>query len=129
MITKETTLCGKQVTLGYCYATEIAYKDLTGEDITDYIKQAVACVQEQKDPDIKRTIYAILACMLAYYDSNGQTNPVTDKDLMHNADPVEIGTAIFTILDLRMQFYHVPAGEPQPKADEQEKEKGRKAKN
>ena len=33
MITREVTLCGKQVTLAYCYATEIAYKDLTNEDI------------------------------------------------------------------------------------------------
>ena len=36
MITKEITLCSKQVTLAYCYATEIAYKDLANEDMLDY---------------------------------------------------------------------------------------------
>ena len=25
--------CGKQVTLAYCYATEIIYKDIAGEDL------------------------------------------------------------------------------------------------
>ena len=28
MIKKEVTLCGKQVTLAYCFATEIGYKIL-----------------------------------------------------------------------------------------------------
>ena len=113
MITKEVTLCGKQVTLAYCYATEIAYKDLSDENIADYIKEAVACIQKETDPDVKRTIYAILACMLAYYQSQGKEAPLTDTDLMNEAKPAELGTAIFTIIGLRMDFYHIPKGEPQ----------------
>ena len=115
MLTKEITLCGKQVTLAYCYATEIAYKDLSDENIADYIKEAVACIQEETDPDVKHTIYAILACMLAYYQSQGKEAPLTDTDLMNDAKPAELGTAIFTIIGLRMEFYHVPKGEPADK--------------
>jgi hypothetical protein len=33
MITKEVTICGKQVMLAYCYATEISYKVLTDKNI------------------------------------------------------------------------------------------------
>jgi len=113
MITKEITICGKQVTLAYCYATEIAYKDLSEENIADYIKEAVACIQKETDPDVKHTIYAILACMLAYYQSRGEEAPLTDTDLMNDAKPAELGTAIFTIIGLRMDFYHIPQGEPQ----------------
>lgn len=113
MLTKEITLCGKAVTLAYCYATEIAYKDLSDENIADYIKEAVACIQQETDPDIKHTIYAILACMLAYYQSQGKEAPLTDTDLMNDAKPAELGTAIFTIIGLRMDFYHVPKDEPQ----------------
>ncbi len=112
MLTKEITICGKQVTLAYCYATEIAYKDLSDENIADYIKEAVACIQQETDPDVKHTIYAILACMLAYYQSRGEEAPLTDTDIMNDAKPAELGTAIFTIIGLRMDFYHVPKGEP-----------------
>ena len=112
MLQKEITLCGRQVTLAYCYATEIAYKDLSDENIADYIKEAVACIQAETDPDVKHTIYAILACMLAYYQSRGEEAPLTDTDLMNDAKPAELGTAIFTIIGLRMDFYHVPKDEP-----------------
>jgi hypothetical protein len=116
MLTKEITLCGKQVTLAYCYATEIAYKDMSDENIADYIKEAVACIQQKTDPDVKKTIYAILACMLAYYQSRGEDAPLKDTDLMSETTPAELGTAIFTIIGLRMDFYHVPKGEPEDKA-------------
>ena len=112
MLTKEITLCGKVVTLAYCYATEIAYKDLSDENIADYIKEAVACIQAETDPDVKHTIYAILACMLAYYQSYGKEAPLTDTDIMNDAKPAELGTAIFTIIGMRMDFYHVPKDEP-----------------
>lgn len=116
MLTKEITLCGRQVTLAYCYATEIAYKDMSDEYIADYIKEAVARIQKETDPDVKKTIYAILACMLAYYQSRGEEAPLTDTDLMNDAKPAELGTAIFTIIGMRMDFYHVPKGEPEDKA-------------
>ena len=112
MLQKEITLCGRQVTLAYCYATEIAYKDLSEENIADYIKEAVACIQAETDPDVKHTIYAILACMLAYYQSQGKEAPLTDTDLMNDAKPAELGAAIFTIIGMRMDFYHVPKDEP-----------------
>ena len=113
MLTKEITLCGRQVTLAYCYATEIAYKDLSDENIADYIKEAVACIQQETDPDVKHTIYAILACMLAYYQSRSEEAPLTDTDLMNDAKPAELGAAIFTIIGLRMDFYKVPKDEPE----------------
>lgn len=124
MITKDITICGRQVTLAYCYATEIAYKDLTGEDFIDYAQHAVESIQQERDPDTKRTICAVLACLLAYYGDNEA--PVTDADLMKEAKPAELGMAILTILDLRRQFYTVPAGEPEDKPSDEE---GKKTKN
>jgi hypothetical protein len=114
MITKEITICGKAVTLAYCYATEIAYKDLADEDMLDYAKHALESIQAQRDPDIKRTIFAIIACMMAYYEDADRT-PVKDSEIMREATPVEIGTAMLTILSMRSEFYHVPTGEPEDK--------------
>ena len=123
MITKEITICSKQVTLAYCYATEIAYKDLADEDMLDYAKHAIDSIHAQRDPDIKRTIFAIIACMMAYYEDADKT-PVKDSEIMREATPVEIGTAMLTILSMRSEFYHVPTGEPEDKPkDGQDAEK------
>lgn len=123
MITKEITLCNQQVTLGYCYATEIVYKELSGEDMLDYVKHTVECFQAEKDPDIKRTIFAIIACLTAYYQNDEL--PLKDADIMREAKPAEIGMAFLAILELRSQFYAVPKGEPK----EKEPKGGKKRKN
>ena len=116
MIKKEITLCSKQVTLAYCYATEIAYKDLANEDMLDYAKHALDSIQAQRDPDIKRTILAIIACMMAFYEDADKA-PVKDSDIMREATPVELGTAMLTILSMRSEFYHVPKDEPKEKPE------------
>lgn len=130
---QEITLCGKPVILGYCYATEIAYTDLTGEDIQDFMQEAFNAVSTEatRMPNPKKAIYAILACLLAYYQSKGEEAPVKDTDLMNDITPQELGIAIGTIIGLRTQFYHLPESEQKAAEREQTKTKGkgRKAKN
>ena len=115
MITKEIELCGKKVMMAYCYATEIAYKAMTDEDMHDFIQKAIKCINEKKDPDSKRVIFAILASVNSYYESltdiNERKSPVTDHDLMYNLTPKEMGAALGNILILRSQFYQLPKGE------------------
>ena len=118
MITKEITLCGRQVTLAYCFATEIAFRDLSGEDMTDFISEAVSALQSKRMPDIKKTIFAILAAITAHYNYSEEEPPVNSAVIMNECTPEEFGTAIGTLITLRAQFYHIPAGEPQEK-DEQ----------
>ena len=128
MIHEETTLAGKPVTLGYCYATEIAYKDLSGEDIAAIIQETIACVDAKpaRMPDTKRSIYLVLSAVMAYYQSQDEDAPIKDTDLMNEATPLEIGTAFGTVLKLRGDFYHIPTGEP---AEKPTKGKGKKGKN
>ena len=102
--------------MAYCYATEIAYKDLSDEDMSDYAQAAVESIHAQRDPDIKKTILVIIACMMAYYEDADKA-PVKDSDIMKEATPVELGTAMLTILNMRSEFYHVPKGEPEEKPE------------
>jgi hypothetical protein len=105
----------RTVTMGYCYATEIAFKDLAGQGIADFMTEALPLIQDNKMPDIKKSIYAILSCMIAYYQSMDEEPPVKDTDLMNEATPLEIGTALGTFLTLRAKFYNIPKGEPAEK--------------
>ena len=128
MIHEEITITGKPVTLGYCYATEIAYKDLSGEDIATIIQDTAKAVNAQppRMPDVKRSIYLVLAAVMAYYQSKGEDAPIKDTDLMNDTTPLELGMVLGTIIKLWSQFYNIPAGEPE---DKPKKGKGKKAKN
>lgn len=125
MIHEEITLAGKPVTLGYCYATEIAYKDLSGEDIAAIIQETIACVNAQpaRMPDAKRSIYLVLSAVIAYYQSQDEDAPIKDTDLMNDTTPLELVTALGTIINLWAKFYHIPKGEPEEKP---QKGKGKK---
>ena len=121
MITKEITLCGKPVTLGYCFATEIGYRTTADEDIEEFITQVVDMfVNQNTVPDRQKCMFLIFASILAYYESLKQPVPVSTEDLIYNLSPEEMGTALATILQLRAEFYHTPKGEPEDKADEEE---------
>ena len=123
MITKEIKLCGKQVTLAYNYATEISYKILSDEDIIDFGQEVVEKIQHEQMPDIRKTIFLIIASMQSYYESKSEQCPITDKELMYECSPQEIGVALGTILGLRSQFYYVPSDEPQDKPADGKEEK------
>ena len=104
-------IVGHDVTLAYCYATEICYKELSGQDITDFMPEVLEAIQHDRLPDVKKTIYMVLASILAYYQAKGEEPPVKDTDLMNEISPVELGTAFGSVLSLRQQFYQLPAGE------------------
>lgn len=115
MIKKETTICGKQVTLAYCYATEIAFKDLSDQDITDFMIEAVPQIQDQKMPSAKKVTHLIVASMMSYYESKDEKMPIEVKDIMYQATASEIGNALGVIIGLRAEFYRIPTGEPEDK--------------
>jgi len=121
---EKTTIAGKEVTLAYCYATEIAYKEFTGEDISTYMKEAFVALNGQpiRMPDVKKTIYIILAAAMAYSNGKDEDASIKDTDLMNEATPQELGTALGTILSLYTQFYALPKEEEK----EDSKEDGKK---
>ena len=113
------------VMLGYCFATEISYKILAEEDIHDFIKVAIECIEKKKMPDTRKSIFLIVAAMQAYYESIGKKPPLTDKDLMYHMTASEMGTAIGTIVGLYIEANKSPKGE----VDEQEKKEDGEPKN
>jgi hypothetical protein len=119
MVTKEIKICGKEITLAYCYATEISYKILSDEDINEFCIDISEHIKQNKMPDIRKTIFLVLAAMNAYYEYKGEKPPISDKDLMNEAAPQDIGLALGTLISLRSEFYHVPSGEPSDDKNEE----------
>lgn len=111
MTTKEITICGTQLTLSYCYAVEIGYKIMADQNIHDFFDEVGKALNEQKMPDIQRTVYLIMASTMAYYESMEEKAPITDKQLIYESSPEDLGNALLAIITLRNEFFKVPSDE------------------
>ena len=128
MIKETITIAGIDVTLGYCFATELNYRNLADEEIANYFKEAFACIQEGKDPDTDKSIRLVLASVISYYDSQSEgktTYPINERTLIYDTAPDELMKAVITIVNLRNNFYKVPEGEPKDKEPKQGRKKGK----
>ena len=131
METKTITINGKEVTLCYCYATEINFAKLTdGENASVFIQETAKKIDAltkgdaTAQPDIEKCIYLILAAAIAYYKSKGEECQIKDEDLLFSDDPTELYTALAQIVLLYGSFYKLlPGDEPKTKG------KGSKGKN
>jgi len=110
MTQKNVTLAGKEVTVAYCFATEIGFKKYTGKSLEEF---------DATDPE--HSTYLILAAILAYYQSRDEEPPVKDEDIIYNASPKEIVSTLATIFKMRAEWYELPFGEP--KSEEGDKTK------
>lgn len=107
MIEKEITIGGKQVKIGYCFATELVFKQYTGVNIED---------MDMQNPE--HIIYFILSAIIAYYEDSCEQSPVKDTDLMYKAKPAELVAALTEVLKIRAEWYEVPKGDDEKPADE-----------
>ena len=132
METKTITINGKEVTLCYCYATEINFAKLTdGENASIFIQETAKKVDALSkgdataQPDIEKCIYLILAAAIAYSKSIGEKEPpITDEDLLFSNSPTELYEAVGAVILLYGSFYKLLPGD-KPKT----KEKGKAGKN
>lgn len=122
---KEATIkiAGKEVKVAYCYATEILFSDYTGQEFSEFIKEAV--VDKNSQSSSKKVLYAILSAIIAYSLSKNEDAAVVDTDIMFNAQPQEIIDAFTIIISLYNDWYQLP----KQVAKKAEKRKGAKGKN
>lgn len=97
---KTITIGKKQLDVGYCFATEITFHKYTGEPVTNF---------DAANPE--HSIYLILAAAITCAQAEGKDAELQDTDLMYSATPTQIVEAMKTILELRNEWYEVPAGE------------------
>lgn len=123
MIQKEITICGKQVTLAYCFDTEIEYQQIeiegkqTSEECVDFIKDVVGIIANNGLPDRVKTFRLILAAANAWYGRG--KSPITYDLLKRETTAAEFGEVIGTLFTMYIDFYKIPI-EAEEKTDEGE---------
>ena len=115
MTSKKITICGKEVELFYCAATENGYERISGgktigvfiptfkmdEEGNHVIDQLPAATNE----DYLLLAMAGIVAADTYYKREAVIN---SEDILYNATPTERRLLIETILELRNEWYEVP---------------------
>ena len=78
-------------------------------------------LKESRMPDTRKTVYVVIAAINAYSEWKGEQPVISDRDLMYDATPLELGTALGTIIQLRADFYKVPSDEQKDEQPEGKK--------
>ena len=127
MIAEKTiTICGQEVIMRYCAATETGYEALSGKPTDIFIPQVLERDAEGKatkvqPPQATADDYlklAVAAMTSAYevgerytlaYACRHEDVPINVEQIMYEAGPEEITSLITTIIDLRNMWYQVPS--------------------
>ena len=113
MTEKKITICGKEVRMIYCAATENGYESISGKRIDVFIPTT-----ETDDDGKERLIPSTatigdymslaLAGIIAAYAKDNQDPPITANDILYDATSDERNILITSIIELRAEWYGVP---------------------
>ena len=126
---KKIEICGREVELFYCAATENGFERLSGK-LIDVFLPVLAKNDEGKTviagmPPATNEDYMMLAIAgIAAADSFNERAPViTSKDILYKATPAERTLLVDTIMELRNEWYEIPkvVGDAIDKEHEDEK--------
>ena len=102
---KETkiNICGKEVGMAYCMAAEQGFEEISGKSFAEF------------DPKKQKDLLSLLTgCIIAYYQAHDSEAPITAKDILFDATPVEIGGSLTALAKIREEWYSVPSTVEQP---------------
>lgn len=113
MTEKTITICGKQVKMRYCAATEIGYEKLSDKSsaifVPEFIKDENGTITDVKqNATLSDFVQLAIAGIIAAYDSENDDAPVTAKQILNEAAGNEVSKMVTTIVELRNDWYSVP---------------------
>ena len=111
---KTIKLCGKDVKIRYCAASETLYEKLAQKSISE--------LQTTSQEDIMRLA---ICCVIAAYEREGKEVPIEAKDLLYEAKSSELINLYKAVFELRAQWYDVSTV-VQPELEEEKKEEDKK---
>jgi hypothetical protein len=129
MTEKIIKICGKDVKLRYCAATETGFERITQKSIDVFSPkfgkddEGNTIVTEKPSADTNDYIVLGASAIIAAYARNGEDAPVTTTEILYDATPTEITKLLEAVVALRNEWYTLPAtieNEPQ-KSDESPK--------
>lgn len=112
---KAITICGKEVKLLYCAATENGYEELSdGKSISVFVptygkdENGETIITEPAKANISDFVKLAMAGIIAAYARDKKEMPVTMNEILYNSTPTERNELIIAIVTLRNEWYGIP---------------------
>ena len=113
MTEKTITICGQQVKMRYCAATEIGYEKLSDKSSAIFVPEVIkdengTITDVKQNATLSDFVQLAIAGIIAAYDSENDDAPVTAKQILNEAAGNEVSNMVTTIVELRNDWYSVP---------------------
>ena len=114
MTKKTITICGKEVEIFYCAATENGFERMSGKEISVFVptfktneegKTVIDNMPEATNEDYLQLAIAGIVAADTYY---GREPSITSKEIIYEAKPQECQELLTAIVELRNEWYSVP---------------------
>ena len=127
---KKIEICGREVELFYCAATENGFERLSGKLIDVFLpilakndegKMVVAGMPPASNEDYMMLAMAGIAAADSYHEVAEPT--ITSREILYEATPAERTKLVDAIMELRNEWYEIPkvVGDAIDKEHEEEK--------
>ena len=124
-------ICGKDIRMIYCAATENGYEELSGKSVFCFVPTVTK--NDKGEDEVqpaaatsKDYMMLSIASIIAASEQQGVEVPITSKDILYEATAQEVSQMLLAIVELRNEWYKVP---DVAKEDEKPAEDGDKPKN
>lgn len=114
MIAERTiNICGKDVKMRYCAATETGYETMSGRSATIFMPTTTKddkgnIINIEVTAETEDYIKLALAAILAAYTCDKKDAPITSEEIMYNASSKDVILLIRTVTELRNEWYDIP---------------------
>lgn len=114
MTQKEITICGQEIKMLYCAATENGFERITQKSTAVFVptfgKDGKGEIVVTAPPTATTEDYLSLAiaAIVAAYSYNDEEPPIESKTILYEATPDEVKLLLNTIIELRNEWYGVP---------------------
>jgi hypothetical protein len=111
---KSINICGKDVKMRYCAATETGYEQLSGKSVATFIptfgknEQGEDIIVKPAEATTHDYLMLAVSAIVAAYSRKGEEPPVSTEDILYEATAEETKTLLETIVELRSDWYGVP---------------------
>lgn len=95
---KTITICGKEVKMLYCAATETGFEKLAAK--------SMGSIDFNSQEDLIRLS---VAAIISAYQRDGEEAPIDAKEILYEAKPSEIVGMFKATFELRAAWYDIPA--------------------
>lgn len=126
-------ICGQEVRMRYCAATETGFEALSGKKIEIFTPTVLEYDEHGKPVKIEPPkassddyIKLAMSAIVSAYARNNEEPPITSDAIIYDANPQEVTLLLTTVIQMRAEWYQLPATIPATETDEPKGKKKRK---